>query len=44
LRSSLKSIGGERLLDQAEIEPPRRAETLSGAEFARLAELNLASR
>nr|WP_228125468.1 16S rRNA (adenine(1518)-N(6)/adenine(1519)-N(6))-dimethyltransferase RsmA [Gluconobacter sp. Dm-44] len=44
LRSSLKSIGGERLLEKAEIEPTRRAETLSVAEFARLAELNLASR
>ncbi|MFT8988979.1 MAG: 16S rRNA (adenine(1518)-N(6)/adenine(1519)-N(6))-dimethyltransferase RsmA [Gluconobacter albidus] len=44
LRSSLKSIGGERLLEKAGIEPTRRAETLSVAEFARLAELNLASR
>ncbi|MFT8918891.1 MAG: 16S rRNA (adenine(1518)-N(6)/adenine(1519)-N(6))-dimethyltransferase RsmA [Gluconobacter oxydans] len=44
LRSSLKSIGGERLLEHAEIEPTRRAETLSVAEFGGLAQLNLASR
>lgn len=42
LRSSLKSIGGEALLAEAGIEPTRRAETLSVAEFARLAELHLA--
>ncbi|EHH67195.1 16S rRNA (adenine(1518)-N(6)/adenine(1519)-N(6))-dimethyltransferase RsmA [Gluconobacter morbifer] len=44
LRSSLKAIGGESLLSQAGIEPTRRAETLSVAEFARLAKLYLASR
>jgi len=39
LRSSLKPVGGEALLNRAEIDPTRRAETLSIAEFARLADL-----
>lgn len=37
LRQSLKSLGGERLLQQVEIEGTRRAETLSIEEFVRLA-------
>ncbi|WP_185983255.1 16S rRNA (adenine(1518)-N(6)/adenine(1519)-N(6))-dimethyltransferase RsmA [Aureimonas mangrovi] len=37
LRQSLKAIGGEALLARAEIDPQRRAETLSVAEFAALA-------
>jgi 16S rRNA (adenine1518-N6/adenine1519-N6)-dimethyltransferase len=37
LRGALKPIGGERLLEAAAIEPTRRAETLSVAEFERLA-------
>lgn len=41
LRSSLKAIGGERLLDAAGIDPARRAETLAVAEFAALAALHL---
>lgn len=39
LRQSLKSLGGERLLERAEIDPTRRAETLSVEEFARLTNL-----
>ncbi|GAN53683.1 dimethyladenosine transferase [Tanticharoenia sakaeratensis NBRC 103193] len=39
LRSSLKSAGGEALLGRAGIDPTRRAETLSVAEFATLAAL-----
>ena len=40
LRGSLKSLGeAEALLDAAEIEPTRRAETLTIAEFDRLARL-----
>ena len=39
LRQSLKAIGGETLLDQAGIDPQRRAETLSVAEFTELARL-----
>jgi len=39
LRSSMKSLGGEALLVKAGIEPTRRAETLSVAEFERLAVL-----
>lgn len=39
LRASLKSAGGEAVLERADILPTRRAETLSVAEFARLAEL-----
>jgi len=39
LRGALKPIGGERLLDAAGIAPDRRAETLSIAEFDRLARL-----
>ncbi|SKA28755.1 16S rRNA (adenine(1518)-N(6)/adenine(1519)-N(6))-dimethyltransferase RsmA [Consotaella salsifontis] len=39
LRQSLKGLGGEALLQKADIEPTRRAETLSVAEFCRLAEL-----
>ncbi len=41
LRGSLKSVGGERLLAAAGIDGVRRAETLSVAEFARLATLLL---
>jgi 16S rRNA (adenine1518-N6/adenine1519-N6)-dimethyltransferase len=37
LRSALKTIGGEELLRAAGIAPARRAETLSVAEFDRLA-------
>ena len=37
LRQSLKPLGGEPLLDSAGIEPTRRAETLSVAEFVALA-------
>ncbi|CAH2599112.1 Ribosomal RNA small subunit methyltransferase A [Rhodovastum atsumiense] len=39
LRGALKSLGGEALLRRAEIDPARRAETLSIAEFDRLARL-----
>ena len=37
LRQSLKSLGGERLLAEAGIDPTRRAETLDVEEFVRLA-------
>jgi 16S rRNA (adenine1518-N6/adenine1519-N6)-dimethyltransferase len=37
LRQSVKSLGGEALLSRAEIDPQRRAETLSVEEFVRLA-------
>jgi len=37
LRSALKGLGGENLLQAAEIDSTRRAETLSVAEFERLA-------
>ncbi|WP_047464738.1 16S rRNA (adenine(1518)-N(6)/adenine(1519)-N(6))-dimethyltransferase RsmA [Rhizobium rhizogenes] len=37
LRQSLKSLGGETLLQKANIDPQRRAETLSVEEFCRLA-------
>jgi 16S rRNA (adenine1518-N6/adenine1519-N6)-dimethyltransferase len=37
LRSALRTLGGESLLAAAAIEPSRRAETLSVAEFERLA-------
>ena len=37
LRQSLKSLGGEGLLERANIDPTRRAETLSVAEFVTLA-------
>lgn len=37
LRQSIKSIGGEALLAKADIDPQRRAETLSVEEFCRLA-------
>ena len=37
LRQSLKPVGGEALLARAEIDPQRRAETLSVEEFVRLA-------
>ncbi len=37
LRQSLKSLGGETLLEQTGIDPTRRAETLSVEEFVRLA-------
>ncbi len=39
LRGSLKSLGGAALLGRASIDPERRAETLSVAEFAALARL-----
>ena len=39
LRGSLKPLGGAALLEQAGIAPERRAETLSVAEFDRLARL-----
>lgn len=39
LRQSLKSIGGERLLEAAGIDGTRRAETLSVEEFVRLSAL-----
>jgi 16S rRNA (adenine1518-N6/adenine1519-N6)-dimethyltransferase len=39
LRGALKSLGGEALLTRAEIASDRRAETLSVAEFDRLARL-----
>jgi len=41
LRGPLKPLGGEVLLARAEIDPQRRAETLSVAEFDRLARLTL---
>ncbi|MBZ5760152.1 MULTISPECIES: 16S rRNA (adenine(1518)-N(6)/adenine(1519)-N(6))-dimethyltransferase RsmA [Rhizobium] len=37
LRQSVKSLGGEVLLARADIDPTRRAETLSVEEFCRLA-------
>lgn len=37
LRGALKAVGGEALLRAVDIEPERRAETLSVAEFERLA-------
>lgn len=37
LRQSVKSLGGEALLERAGIDPTRRAETLSVAEFVALA-------
>jgi 16S rRNA (adenine1518-N6/adenine1519-N6)-dimethyltransferase len=36
LRGALKSLGGEALLREAGIEPERRAETLTVAEFVNL--------
>jgi 16S rRNA (adenine1518-N6/adenine1519-N6)-dimethyltransferase len=39
LRGALKPLGGETLLARADIAPERRAETLSVAEFDRLARL-----
>ena len=39
LRGALKALGGEALLRAAGIAPDRRAETLSVAEFDRLARL-----
>ena len=39
LRSSLKPLGGEALLREADIDPERRAETLSLTEFESLARL-----
>ncbi|WFR96363.1 16S rRNA (adenine(1518)-N(6)/adenine(1519)-N(6))-dimethyltransferase RsmA [Rhizobium tumorigenes] len=38
LRQSVKSLGGEALLARADIDPTRRAETLSVEEFCRLAD------
>ncbi len=43
LRGSLKSLGGETLLRAADIDPQRRAETLSVEEFVRLTEILLRS-
>ena len=37
LRQSVKSLGGEALLERVGIDPTRRAETLSVEEFVRLA-------
>lgn len=37
LRGSLRGLGGEALLARADLDPQRRAETLSVAEFERLA-------
>lgn len=39
LRQSLKPLGGEALLSRANIDPARRAETLSVEEFCRIANL-----
>ncbi|MBF2716578.1 16S rRNA (adenine(1518)-N(6)/adenine(1519)-N(6))-dimethyltransferase RsmA [Agrobacterium vitis] len=39
LRASLKPLGGEALLNRAEIDASRRAETLSVEEFCRIANL-----
>lgn len=39
LRQSVKSLGGEALLQKAGIDPARRAETLSVEEFCRIANL-----
>ncbi|MDB5525561.1 MAG: rRNA dimethyladenosine transferase [Rhizobium sp.] len=39
LRQSVKSLGGEALLQKAGIDPSRRAETLSVEEFCRIANL-----
>lgn len=39
LRQSLKPVGGEALLARAQIDPQRRAETLSVEEFCRIANL-----
>jgi 16S rRNA (adenine1518-N6/adenine1519-N6)-dimethyltransferase len=39
LRSALRSLGGEAFMSRAGIDPERRAETLSVAEFDRLARL-----
>ncbi|BCH65547.1 ribosomal RNA small subunit methyltransferase A [Agrobacterium vitis] len=39
LRASLKPLGGEALLNRAEVDPSRRAETLSVEEFCRIANL-----
>lgn len=44
LRRSLHALGGEALLQKAEIDPTRRAETLSADEFARLARLYAATK
>jgi 16S rRNA (adenine1518-N6/adenine1519-N6)-dimethyltransferase len=41
LRGALKSLGGEALLRDADINPERRAETLSIQEFVRLTEILL---
>jgi len=44
LRASLRAIGGVPLLEAAGIDPTRRAETLSPAEYLTLADLDLAHR
>lgn len=41
LRTSLKSLGGEKLLQKANIDPTRRAETLTIEEFSSIAQLHL---
>ncbi|QCE32516.1 16S rRNA (adenine(1518)-N(6)/adenine(1519)-N(6))-dimethyltransferase RsmA [Acetobacteraceae bacterium] len=41
LRSALKKMGGEKLLEEAGIAPTRRGETLSIEEFDRLAKISL---
>ncbi|QCE34239.1 16S rRNA (adenine(1518)-N(6)/adenine(1519)-N(6))-dimethyltransferase RsmA [Acetobacteraceae bacterium] len=41
LRSALKKLGGDQLLEEARIDPTRRGETLSVEEFDRLAKLSL---
>ncbi|MBE7212695.1 MAG: 16S rRNA (adenine(1518)-N(6)/adenine(1519)-N(6))-dimethyltransferase RsmA [Gluconacetobacter diazotrophicus] len=44
LRGSLRALGGAALLEHAGIDPGRRAETLSIAEFERLARLTIGDR
>jgi 16S rRNA (adenine1518-N6/adenine1519-N6)-dimethyltransferase len=41
LRSSLKSVGGESLLEQAGIDPTARAETVAPEAFLAMAEISL---
>jgi len=41
LRSSLKGVGGEALLEQAGIDPTARAETVAPEAFLRMAEISL---
>ena len=42
LRASLKALGGEALIDAAGLDAQARAETLTVAEFDRMARLLLA--